>query len=226
VSLPESLILPTAKIITVTLVFSSASSVKAEKEKTPGLVYNLNSDNIDVIASKRRYLLQKFHTVPYQFDGLGFFFVNHETLVDVKAKLEEFRIANRILIGFRLPKLLLSTWFTFSSLWVTQTSSPMHLSLLPRTVRFWYQATKMTSQEQELVNESTSSKLILLYFKAFGLYPSNASSTFYLLYEVVLMLGVVAVFIFAFLRDDPLKFASADISIFVIYLESNEVYRK
>lgn len=75
--------LPTAKIVTVILVFAAASDVKTEKEKSAGFIQNLISTNINVLDSKRRFLLQKFHTVPYEFEGLGFFHVNYETLVGV-----------------------------------------------------------------------------------------------------------------------------------------------
>lgn len=69
--------------MTVILLFSSSADVQAEKDKSPGHIYNFKSNSMKTYESKRRYLLQKLHTSPYQFDGNGFFHMNYATLVAV-----------------------------------------------------------------------------------------------------------------------------------------------
>lgn len=79
-----------AKVIAIILVFNACNNVQAEKDKSPGFIYLMQSRSIRVNDSKRRYLLQKLHTVPYQFDGNGFFFITYGTLVGVRLRFELF----------------------------------------------------------------------------------------------------------------------------------------
>lgn len=66
------------------LLFHACGNFQAEKEKSTGFIYLLETNSISYAESKRYFLLQKIHTVPYQFDGYGFFHVNYGTLIGVK----------------------------------------------------------------------------------------------------------------------------------------------
>lgn len=79
---------PFGKVITMLLLFYACGNVQAEKEKSTGFIYLLDTNSIPFAESKRFFLLQKLHTVPYQFDGYGFFNVNYVTLIGVKQFLE------------------------------------------------------------------------------------------------------------------------------------------
>lgn len=80
----ESSLCPYGKIVTILILFSSCGNVQAEKSKSPGYIHLLNSDSMTIVHSKRRYLLQKLHTIPYQFHGHQFFYMNYGTLIGVK----------------------------------------------------------------------------------------------------------------------------------------------
>lgn len=76
---------PIGKIVTMLVVFASCGELQAEKAKTPGFIHLLRFDSIRFMNSKRRYLLQKLHTISYQFDGDRFFYINYQTLIAVSA---------------------------------------------------------------------------------------------------------------------------------------------
>lgn len=80
----ESSLTPCGKTIALILVFAAGGSVKAEKEKSSTHIFQLYSSSQLAVNSKRRFLLQKLHTIQYQFNGNGFFFINYGTLVGVR----------------------------------------------------------------------------------------------------------------------------------------------
>lgn len=65
------------------LLFHASGNVQAEKEKSTGFIYLFDTNSVLLAESKRLFLLQKIHTVPYQFDGNGFFYVTYGTLIGV-----------------------------------------------------------------------------------------------------------------------------------------------
>lgn len=83
----ESSLTPCGKTIALILIFAAGSSVKAEKEKSPAHIFHLYSKSQSAVNSKRRFLLQKLHTIQYQLNGNGFFFINYGTLVGVSGLL-------------------------------------------------------------------------------------------------------------------------------------------
>lgn len=83
----ESSLTPFGKTIAMILVFASGGKVQSEKDKSTGYIFEFASSSLRVVESKRRYLLQKFHTSRYQFDGNGFFIINYATLVGVSTEV-------------------------------------------------------------------------------------------------------------------------------------------
>lgn len=81
----ESSLCPIGKVVTILMVFGTCGELQAEKSKSIGYLHILNSNSMAIVHSKRRYLLQKLHTLPYQFDGNRFFYVNNETLIGVRS---------------------------------------------------------------------------------------------------------------------------------------------
>lgn len=88
----ESSLTPCGKTIALILIFAAGSSVKAEKEKSPAHIFQLYSKSQSAVNSKRRFLLQKLHTIQYQLNGNGFFFINYGTLVGVSGLLRSKRV--------------------------------------------------------------------------------------------------------------------------------------
>lgn len=80
----ESSLTPFGKVLAMLLVFNSSGNLQNEKEKSTGFIYLLDVKSVSYAESKRLFLLQKIHTVPYQFDGNNFFNVNYKTLIAVR----------------------------------------------------------------------------------------------------------------------------------------------
>ena len=91
-NIAESSLCPHGKVVAILMVFASCGSLEAEKSKSVGFIHLLTSESPTFVHSKRRYLLQKLHTLHYQFDGDRFFYVNYGTLIGVS--LTNLRIFN------------------------------------------------------------------------------------------------------------------------------------
>lgn len=79
----ESSVKPCSKIFTLIILIVSCGCTQSKREGIIANIYKLKVDSCTLAASKRRFLLQKFHTIAPQFNGVGFFFITNATLIGV-----------------------------------------------------------------------------------------------------------------------------------------------
>lgn len=70
-------------MLTLIVLFVSSGHAQSMREQVIGQIYEIKSHHVSSAESKRRLLLQKFHTIQPQFHGFGFFIINYSTLIGV-----------------------------------------------------------------------------------------------------------------------------------------------
>jgi hypothetical protein len=71
------------------VLFYSCNGVQQQRDNALSEIFEWNTEYNAIASSKRRLLLQHFHTAKFTFDGNGFFVVNYAALIGVSAVDDE-----------------------------------------------------------------------------------------------------------------------------------------